>query len=71
MDKFLSVTQYGEKHGLCTGNIRRMIKSGRIPAVKIGNQWVIKADTPKPADLRVKSGAYVDWRKKYSRNGES
>ena len=64
MSEYLSVTQYGEKHGLDGGYIRKMIKQGRINAVKIGNQWVIPTDTPKPEDKRVKSGKYKDWRKK-------
>ncbi|MCD7945366.1 MAG: hypothetical protein LUF81_01955 [Clostridiales bacterium] len=35
-----------------------MIAQGRIPAVKVGKQWVIDADTEPPADLRVKTGKY-------------
>lgn len=62
--EYLSVTQFCEKHGLYTGNVRRLIAEGRIPAVKIGNQWAIPADAPPPADKRVKSGKYRDWRKK-------
>jgi len=64
MNEYLSVTQFGVLHNLDGGYIRKMIAAGRIPATKIGNQWVISADTPKPDDMRVKSGKYKDWRKK-------
>jgi len=61
---YLSVTQFGEKHSLDTGYVRKLIIAGRINAVKIGNQWAIPDDTPKPEDKRVKSGKYRNWRKK-------
>ena len=64
MNEYLSVTQYAEKHGLDVGRVRLLIRDGRIPAIKIGNQWAIKADTPKPEDNRIKSGKYIGWRKK-------
>ena len=63
MSEYLSVTQYAAQHGLDVGRVRRMIGEGRIRAVKIGNQWAIPANEPKPLDRRVKSGKYKDWRK--------
>ena len=64
MSSYLSVTQYADKHGLNVARVRLMIGDGRIPAEKIGNQWAIPADTPKPDDKRIKSGNYKGWRKK-------
>ena len=61
--EYISVAQYCEKHGMDRGNVKRMIYAGRINAVKIGNQWVLRADEPRPADMRVKSGKYKNWRK--------
>jgi len=61
---YISVTEYCNIHSLERGNVNRMINAGRIPAVKIGNQWAIPAGTPRPEDKRVKSGKYRDWRKK-------
>ena len=52
--EYISVTQFAQKFG----------KDGRIPAIKIGNQWAIPADAEPPADKRVKSGEYRNWRKK-------
>jgi len=61
--EYLSVSQYGEKYGIDSGYIRKLISQGRILAKKIGKQWAIPADTPKPEDKRVKSGKYRNWRK--------
>ena len=63
MSDFLSVTEYSAKHFLDVSYVRKKIVEGRIPAVKIGNQWAIPADAPKPDDKRVKSGKYKNWRK--------
>lgn len=66
MPDFLSVTEFAALHGKDPGNVRRLILQGRIPAQKIGSQWVIPAGTLPPADGRVKSGKYKNWRKKSS-----
>jgi hypothetical protein len=58
MTDYLSVSQYAALHRMDTGNIRRRILDGQIPAEKVGNQWIIKSSTPPPADRRVKSGKY-------------
>lgn len=68
--EYLSVTQFGEKYKMNVGRIRHLISQGRIPAIKIGNQWAIPADTKPPEDRRVKSGKYRDWRKKQKKSGE-
>ena len=64
MHEYLSVTQFSALHGLDGGYVRKLIAQGRIPAIKIGSQWAIPADTPAPEDKRVKSGKYRNWRKK-------
>lgn len=63
-NKLLSVKQFAELHGLHDSRVRRLILDGRLPATKVGNQWVIGADQEPPRDMRVKSGKYKDWRKK-------
>lgn len=57
--KYLSVTEYAALVGRDGSVIRRMLIAGKLPGEKIGSQWVIPADTPLPADGRVKSGKYV------------
>lgn len=63
MAEFLSVSEFCQKYGKDPGNVRRLIQQGRIPAQRIGNQWAIPADAQPPADKRVKSGRYRNWRK--------
>lgn len=62
--EYISVTQYCQKYNFDVGTARRLIAAGRIKAIKIGNQWAIKSDEPRPVDMRVKSGKYRNWRKK-------
>ncbi len=62
--KYLSLAEWCALHGKDPGNVRRLIQQGRVPAEKIGKQWVIPADAQPPADQRVKSGKYRNWRKK-------
>lgn len=62
--KYLSISEFAAIHKMDNGNINRLIRQGRIPAIKIGNQWAIPADTPKPPDRRVRSGKYKNWRNK-------
>jgi len=65
MPEYLSVTQFAQMHGLHDTNVRKFIRQGRIPeAFKVGNAWVIPSNVKKPDDQRVKTGQYVNWRKK-------
>ena len=64
MSEYLSVTQFAHTYGMDTSRVRLLIRQGRIPeAVRIGNQWAIPSDTPKPTDNRIKTGKYINWRK--------
>lgn len=62
--EYLSVSEYAELYGKDPGNIRRHLASGRLKGQKIGNQWVISADAPYPADNRQSSGKYKNWKKR-------
>lgn len=63
-NKYLSVTEFAEKVGRDASWIRRLLTLGKLQGMKVGNQWVIPADAELPADGRVKSGKYRNWRKK-------
>lgn len=52
-NEYLSVSEWAAKYGKDVGNVRKLIKNGRIPAIKIGNQWAIPKDVEPPADKRV------------------
>lgn len=60
----ISLAEYAKKHGKIPDTIRQMALRGKFQtAHKIGRNWVIDEDEPY-IDRRVKSGEYVDWRKK-------
>ena len=69
--EYLSVTQYAEKIGLKVARVRQMAADGLLSATKVGSQWIIPADTPKPPDNRVKSGKYKGWRKGGAANAKA
>ncbi len=57
---YLSVSQTAVRWGLSTRRIQILCSKNRIPgAVKIGNQWAIPSEEPKPIDARIKSGKYI------------
>lgn len=60
----ISVKEYATRHKHDSGRVRLLIKQGRIPAIKVGNQWCIEENAPWPIDRRIKSGVYCNWRKK-------
>lgn len=62
--RYLSVTQFAQKHDMDVGNVRRYISQGRIAAIKIGNQWAIPEDVKPPKDKRIISGKYIKPKKK-------
>ena len=48
--------------------VQTLCTEGRIEgAQRVGHQWIIPADAPKPKDARVKSGKYI---KSKNENGE-
>ena len=62
MSNYYSVTEYANLTGRDPGNIRRMLISGQLQGEKLGKLWMIPKDTILPADRRVKSGKYHNWR---------
>lgn len=65
MGKLISLAEYAAKTGKDPGQPAPPCRGGRLPAQKIGKQWVIDEDAPLPPDKRVKSGDYRGWRDKY------
>ncbi|HBG8866892.1 TPA: hypothetical protein KRI64_004198, partial [Clostridioides difficile] len=47
----------------CNLRVQILCKNGRIKGVeRIGRSWIIPLIAEKPADERIKSGKYVNWR---------
>ena len=60
----ISLSEYAAKHGKANTTVRQMAERGGFKtAQKIARNWIIDENEPYP-DARIKSGKYVDWRKK-------
>ena len=60
MAEMISIKTVSAKWNITETRITRMCRDGRIPgAKKEGRVWLIPADAEKPADKRIRSGAYM------------
>ena len=59
MEKYITTTEAGEILGLDRTQVFRLIKSGKIPAEKIGGNYLISIDS-----LGVDTGKLTDKQKK-------
>lgn len=54
MEKYMSVTQAAEAWNLTERRVRRLCQDGRVSgAIKLGWQWSVPSDAPKPFDGRA------------------
>ena len=59
MEHLMTIKDASNLWGITVRRISSLCNDGRIDgAIRKGRKWYIPANTPKPADLRVKSGAY-------------
>lgn len=64
LEDMIPIAEYAKKIGKATITVADKCRRGSLPgARKIGRDWFVPADTEYP-DLRVKSGKYIDARKK-------
>lgn len=65
MDGYMRISEVAELWGISTRRVTILCQQGRIDgASKFGNVWAIPDTAQKPADRRVKSGKYRNWRHK-------
>lgn len=68
---YLEVNEIAEKWNISTRRVQIMCADGLIPgAVKFGRSWAIPEDVEKPADGRITTGEYINWRKTTRNNSE-
>lgn len=59
MEHLMTIKDASNLWGISVRRISSLCNDGRIDgAVQKGRKWYIPANTPKPADLRIKTGAY-------------
>ncbi len=62
---YISTSEMSKKWGICSRRIQVLCANDRVPgASRVGNTWIIPEDAEKPKDARIKSGKYVNFRKK-------
>ena len=61
---FIPLREYAEMHGRHPESVRQKIMRGGFKtAQRIGHKWIIDENEPY-GDCRIKSGNYINWRKK-------
>lgn len=61
--EFLTIKKASTQWGISQRRIAALCEQGRIcGAVKAAGVWILPPDSKKPADARIKSGKYVNWR---------
>ena len=70
---YMTIKEASERWGVSIRYVNLLCHNGKlVGAQKLGTIWAIPVDQEKPtSDMRVKSGEYKDWRKKYGKNKES
>ena len=64
LNNMIPIAEYARRIGKAPITVADKCRRGSLPgAVKIGRDWFVPADAEYP-DLRVKSGKYIDARKK-------
>lgn len=64
LKNMIPIAEYAAKIGKGTGTVADKCRRGNLPgAVKIGRDWFVPKDAEYP-DYRVKSGKYLDARRK-------
>ena len=65
MEGYVTAQEMAVKWNLTTRRVQKLCEDGLLPGVtKFGTSWALPADLEKPADGRVKSGKYRNWRRK-------
>lgn len=61
---YKTIKETAEEWNISTRRLQVLCSEGRIEgAAKFGREWAIPIEAEKPADARVVSGKYIDWRK--------
>ena len=64
IEGYKTVSEVAKEWGLSERRVRTMCASNLIDgAAKFGREWAIPTDVNRPADKRVTSGEYKNWRK--------
>ncbi len=64
MEKYMTVRETSIKWGVSERQVQGLCRNGKISGVaRLGRNWLIPQNAEKPADKRITSGRYKNWRK--------
>ena len=70
IDGYMSIKEAAEKWKVSTRRVQVLCAERRITgAARLGRTWAIPANAEKPADKRVRSGNYRNWRDSQKKQG--
>ena len=65
IEGYMSINSVAEEWGITPRSVRNMCATGKIQgAEKVGRDWFVPNGAVRPADGRVTSGEYKNWRNK-------
>ena len=65
IEGYMSINSVAEEWGITPRSVRTMCATGKIQgAEKVGRDWLVPNGAVRPADGRVTSGEYKNWRNK-------
>lgn len=71
MEEFITIKEIADRWEITPRRVQKMCAEGKIPhAKKFGRDWAIPADAEKPADGRITTGEYKNWRSKQTKDKE-
>ena len=64
MDNYMTIKEAAEKWGVSIRRVQKLCEENKVPGLtKFGRSWAIPRSALKPADGRVTTGQYRNWRK--------
>ena len=67
IDGYLTIREVAERWGISKRRVQILCARGRIEgAIRFRNEWVIPENALRPADRRITTGQYKNWRKRSS-----
>jgi len=64
IEGYITIKEAAEKWGITPRRVQVLCTTGRIEgAGKFGREWAIPENAEKPADQRITTGEYRNWRK--------
>ena len=64
IEGYVTINELAKRWNMAPRSIQMMCADGKISgAYKFGSVWAVPSEAEKPADGRIRTGKYRDWRK--------